>query len=287
MTQTFAFTDLENHSEFVARVGDAEGRRAVSQYEQITREALGRHDGLEVKNTGDGLFVSFVRVSDALSWALDLQHSISVRSERPGTVPLRMKIGLNTGDAVEEGDDRFGNAINVAARATAEAGGGQIVATEVVRLLAYGSDFRFRDLGERSLKGVGPQRLWLVLDGPRDVKPAVRPPTLVATLVLGDSGHDVEIMNRGQYAAWDVVVENHERRPGAVDQFRSERVQAVLAGERRKVHMGDIPSTATDFRVASGFGIRLTWTDEGRPPARQAVFHAGSRRNEANFTHVA
>ncbi len=67
--------------------------------------------------------------------------------------PILVRVGLNAGEPIAEDDDLFGTAVNEAARITAAAKGGEILASNVVRQLAKGKDFLFADRGEASLKG--------------------------------------------------------------------------------------------------------------------------------------
>jgi len=72
--------------------------------------------------------------------------------------PIRVRVGLNAGEPIAEDDpdgrsDLFGTAVNLAARITAMAEGGEILAANVVRELTKGKDFQFADRGDVALKG--------------------------------------------------------------------------------------------------------------------------------------
>jgi class 3 adenylate cyclase len=72
----------------------------------------------------------------------------------PGTPePLLVRIGINAGEPIAEGDDLFGASVIATARITAQAKGGQILASDVVRQLLAGKGFSFADFGEHALKG--------------------------------------------------------------------------------------------------------------------------------------
>jgi class 3 adenylate cyclase len=67
--------------------------------------------------------------------------------------PVRVRIGLNAGEPIAEDDDLFGHAVIVAARIAAQANGGEILVSDVVRQLVAGKGFMFADRGEHGLKG--------------------------------------------------------------------------------------------------------------------------------------
>jgi adenylate cyclase len=77
--------------------------------------------------------------------------------------PIRVRMGLNAGEPIAEAKDLFGTAVNLAARIAAEAAGGQIIVSGVVRELAAGKGFLFSDQGEVTLRGFeDPVRLYEV-----------------------------------------------------------------------------------------------------------------------------
>ena len=71
----------------------------------------------------------------------------------PRPEPIRVRIGLNAGEPIAEDDDLFGTAVIVAARIAAQAHGGEILVSDVVRQLVAGKGFLFNDRGEHALKG--------------------------------------------------------------------------------------------------------------------------------------
>lgn len=155
------FTDIENHSALVQRLGDLAAREVLREYERLTRLAITSHGGTEVKAMGDGFMAWFPSASRALESAIALQRAFRRQSEQGE--PLRVRVGLNAGEPVAEANDLFGTAVIVAARAAAGAAGGEIVATDVVRQLVAGRQFLFSDRGVAALKGFeDPVRTWLV-----------------------------------------------------------------------------------------------------------------------------
>ena len=156
-TRTIMFTDLEGHTEMMQRLGDEAGRSVLREHERITREALARHGGGEIKAMGDGFLVSFASAQQALGCAAALQRALAVL---PGEA-LAVRIGINAGEPIAEDRDLFGASVIAAARIADQAAGRQILVSDVVRQLAAGKGFRFTDAGEQTLKGITePARLW-------------------------------------------------------------------------------------------------------------------------------
>ncbi len=118
----------------------------------MVREALKAHGGSEVKTMGDGFMASFSSATKALECAIAMQRAFAEHNES-APEPILVRVGLNAGEPIAEDDDLFGTAVNEAARITAAAKGGEILASDVVRQLAKGKDFLFADRGEANLKG--------------------------------------------------------------------------------------------------------------------------------------
>jgi len=155
--RTILFTDVEGSTALTERLGDAKAREVLREHERITREALKAHGGSEVKTMGDGFMTSFSSATKALECAITLQKSLTERNESADDA-IKVRIGLNAGEPIAEDDpggrgDLFGTAVNMAARIAAEAEGGEILASNVVRELVAGKKFLFGDRGETELRG--------------------------------------------------------------------------------------------------------------------------------------
>jgi class 3 adenylate cyclase len=159
---TILFTDVEGSTALTQRLGDAKAREVLRAHELIVREALRSHGGSEVKMLGDGFMASFPSGTRALECAIAMQRAFAEHNESADE-PLRVRIGLNAGEPIEEEKDLFGMTVIVAARIAAKAAGGEILAANVVRELAAGKGFLFSDRGEVALRGFeGPVRLYEV-----------------------------------------------------------------------------------------------------------------------------
>jgi class 3 adenylate cyclase len=144
--RTILFTDVEGSTALTDRLGDAAAREVLREHERVTREALKAHGGSEVKTMGDGFMASFGSATRALECAIAIQNAAVHDS-------IRVRCGLNAGEPIAEDDDLFGTAVIVAARITAQAHGGEILVSDVVRQLVAGKGFLFNDRGEHALKG--------------------------------------------------------------------------------------------------------------------------------------
>ncbi len=150
--RTILFTDIEGHTAIMRRLGDEKGRDVLREHERMTREALHRHGGSEIRTLGDGFMASFSSAQRALQCSVELQRAFAEYSAASG-VQLKVRVGLNAGEPIAEQNDLFGTAVIMAERCAAQAKGGEIMATDVVRQLAGGHGFEFIDRGQFSLYG--------------------------------------------------------------------------------------------------------------------------------------
>ena len=154
------WTDIVDHTPMMHRHGDAKGRELLREHERITREELAAHGGTEVKAMGDGFMTWFSSAQKALDCAVALQRAFAARNAS-GAEPLLIRAGVNAGEPIIEDDDLFGTSVIAASRICAQAGGGEIVVSDVVRQLVAGKNFQFADRGAVALKGFeDPVRLW-------------------------------------------------------------------------------------------------------------------------------
>ena len=152
-TRAVVFTDVEGSTAFTSALGDRAAQDLLHEHDTLVRTLLDAWGGREVKHTGDGIMASFSSVSGALSAATGLQHALRARAGAADGPALAVRVGVNAGEPLEEGDDLYGTVVQLAARLCAAADPGQVLVSNVVRELAAGKDFRFEDLGEAALKG--------------------------------------------------------------------------------------------------------------------------------------
>jgi len=152
---TILFTDLVGSTEVTAEIGDVAADELRRDHFTDLRGAIEETGGREVKTIGDALMVSYTSAADALSGAVAMQRSIDRRNRRAEGPALAMRIGVSAGDATFEDDDWFGTPVIEASRLCAEADGGQILVSDLVRALAGSrSQLALTPLGELDLKGL-------------------------------------------------------------------------------------------------------------------------------------
>ena len=154
---TILFTDIENHTGTTDSLGDAAAQDLLRTHNTIVRRALKDHGGHETKHTGDGIMAYFLSASRAIAAAIDVQREIAAYNAANlgnSAATLSIRIGLNAGEPILEDGDLYGTPVIVAARVADAAGGGQILVADVVRQLAAGKGFVFRELGRRALQGI-------------------------------------------------------------------------------------------------------------------------------------
>ncbi|HEC90513.1 MAG TPA: adenylate/guanylate cyclase domain-containing protein, partial [Alphaproteobacteria bacterium] len=135
---TIMFTDMGGSTKPAKTRGDAVARQIVRAHNHIVREALKRCSGTEVKHTGDGIMASFTNSSNAVEAAIDIQTGAAFHNRDSPEPPLKIKIGINTGEPIAEDDDIFGSTIQLAAHIVDKAGADQIFVSEVVHGICAG-----------------------------------------------------------------------------------------------------------------------------------------------------
>jgi class 3 adenylate cyclase len=126
--------------------------------------ALAAHRGRIVKTTGDGILVEFASVLDAIRCAVALQRGLAV-SAAAESQRITYRFGIHLGDVVVDGDDVFGDTVNIAARLETLAEPGGICLSAAVYDQVCGKfDAEFADMGEQQLRNITrPVRAYRVL----------------------------------------------------------------------------------------------------------------------------
>lgn len=136
-TVTIVFTDVEASTEINERLGDRRWLDLLRWHDGLVRGVAGQLGGSVVKSQGDGYMLAFGSASHALDFCLDLQEASRAGFEGE---TVRVRIGVNTGDAIREGDDFFGHAVTVAARVASQARGEETLVTDLVSGLVAGAN---------------------------------------------------------------------------------------------------------------------------------------------------
>jgi class 3 adenylate cyclase len=152
-TVTVLITDLVGSTASASRLGPAAADDLRRDLFGLLREAIEEHGGEEVKTTGDGLMAVFRGAAHAVSCAVGLQQRIE-RRNRDADEPLHVRVGVALGDVTREGGDCFGLPVVEAVRLCARADGGQILATDLVRVVGGRDGHPFLALGDLELRGL-------------------------------------------------------------------------------------------------------------------------------------
>ena len=157
------FTDMEGSTATTVRIGDDRAQEIVRTHNAIIREGLDGRGGRVVKSTGDGVMAEFSSVSSAVHAAIDIQRTLDRYNAENPDASIRVRMGINAGEAVSEDDDLHGIVVSTASRICDQARAGEILVSNVVRELATGKQLEFVDAGTFELKGLGePLRLFRV-----------------------------------------------------------------------------------------------------------------------------
>ena len=142
---TLCFTDIEGSSALSARLGEAMFGAVIELHREILRDAWRTNGGVEVSTEGDGCFVVFANVDDALAACLRAQQRLAAQVW-PADAAVRVRIGVHTGQATPtDAGDYIALAVNQAARVTPCGHGGQVVVSATAAQLS--TDARLRKLG--------------------------------------------------------------------------------------------------------------------------------------------
>jgi class 3 adenylate cyclase len=141
---TFLFADLVGFTALSIEQGDEQAANVAIRFQREVRRLAARHSATVVKSLGDGAMVRADDACDALQLGLELANGLD------GLPPVR--VGLNTGPAVERDGDFFGSTVNLAARLSQAARGGEVLLTEATRASARRRRPRFEQRGARTFR---------------------------------------------------------------------------------------------------------------------------------------
>jgi class 3 adenylate cyclase len=157
-TVTMLFSDIEGSTQVNERLGDVRWLELLRRHHAIVREQIHAHGGYEVKAQGDGFMVAFASARRAVQCARAIQREIAAQLASHPDGPIRLRIGLHTGEAIRNEADFYGRNVVLAARITDQAEGGEILASAVVKELTESAgDVGFADERRVQLDGLAGQ----------------------------------------------------------------------------------------------------------------------------------
>jgi adenylate cyclase len=163
-------TDVKGYSRLMSD-DDVETVKSIKACRRLMAQKIEGHQGRVVDSPGDNLLSEFSSVADAVQCAVEIQAALQERNQPlPRDRKMEFRIGINLGDVIEDGDQIYGEGLNIAARIESIAPGGGICISgsafdQVKKLLPLGYEF----LGEKALKNISDKiPVYRVLTDPRD-----------------------------------------------------------------------------------------------------------------------
>jgi CheY-like chemotaxis protein len=149
------FTDLVGSTSLFSGLPAVAAEKIRSHHFALLRDALSVHQGEEIKTLGDGMMAAFDSVADGVACAVTMQRALAAHNRRTPDKAMSMRIGLSAGETMYEQQDYFGAPVIEASRLCDAAGPGQILVSDIARMLAgSGGMHRLEPIGELALKGM-------------------------------------------------------------------------------------------------------------------------------------
>ena len=126
--RTFLFADMAGFTALTEAMGDAEALEIAEGFFAVARGLLAEYDANEVKTIGDCLMLEVANAANAVRLGVILATEVGVRHGFP-----TVRVGMHTGSALRRDDDWFGATVNLAARVSGAAAGGQVLLTSATR----------------------------------------------------------------------------------------------------------------------------------------------------------
>jgi TolB-like protein/Flp pilus assembly protein TadD len=148
--------DVVGYSRLMGADEEGTHERLKAHRRELVDPKISEHSGRIVKTTGDGMLVEFASVVDAVRCAAEVQRAMIDREAgMPEDRRIRFRVGINLGDIIVDGDDIFGDGVNVAARLEALSDPGGLCISRTVRdHIRDKLGYAFEDLGEQSVKNI-------------------------------------------------------------------------------------------------------------------------------------
>jgi class 3 adenylate cyclase/DNA-binding CsgD family transcriptional regulator len=156
-TVTLLFTDIEDSTVIMERLGDTRWLELLRAHNGIVREQAETHGCFEVKSQGDGFMIASQSARRGMECAIGIQRAFA-RYNEDALEPFLVRIGMHTGEVLKDADDFFGKHVILASRIAGEAEGGQVLVSSLLKdLTASVGDWSFdrgRDVQLKGLSGV-------------------------------------------------------------------------------------------------------------------------------------
>ncbi len=192
-TVTVLFTDVVGSTDLTTSRGDEAAQEIMRAQRDLTRQKVEEHSGHEVKGLGDGFMVAFASARKAVACAVGIQRALEEHNRSQALdEQVLIRIGLNTGEVIQEEADLFGETVNAAARIAAKAKGNQILLSEATKgVLGRAQDVELMDRGRFRLKGF-PER-WRLFEVVWQEETAAAPVLMKRTPFVGREAERTEL----------------------------------------------------------------------------------------------
>lgn len=256
-TLAIVFADISGSTRLYESLGDAIARELVAQCLGVMSEYVDKHGGKVIKTIGDEIMCTFPSADQAIEASMGMQEGVTedlpeLNPNTPSTLTIR--VGLHFGPAIIEGEDVFGDAVNVAARMAGLAKGGQIITTQdTAEALNPALRSSTRHLDRIPVKGKSEdidifEVIWQSEDVTRMATGLVKSTTKEAQLLLQYNGREMKldqnmdpfILGRGQKA--DMVVNDS----------MASREHARIECRRGKFILTDMSTNGTYVQTREG-----------------------------------
>jgi class 3 adenylate cyclase len=141
-TMTLVFTDIEGSTVLLRELGAEAYREVLGEHRRVVRAAFAEHGGYEVGEEGDAFFFAFGSAPAAVAAVRETMAQLA-------TGPVRVRVGVHTGEPLVDGPNYVGEDVHLAARIMSAAHGDQVLLSQATRDLVDGE---VRELGEHRLK---------------------------------------------------------------------------------------------------------------------------------------
>jgi TolB-like protein/class 3 adenylate cyclase len=258
--------DVAGYSRLIGLDEEGTIARVKELRSTLIEPKINEHRGRIVKTMGDGLLVQFGSVIDAVRCAVEVQREIAKQhGETDEDQRIEFRMGINVGDIVIDGDDIYGDGVNIAARLEGLADpGGICISPGVYDQVRDKLDLSFEDTGEHELKNIArPMRVYRITGAPRVTIPASTGATDKPSIAVlpfinmsGDPGQQYfsdgiteDILTElSRFRALSVIARNSSFR------FRGEDVDVVRVGRELKVQYvleGSVRKIGNKLRITA------------------------------------
>ena len=162
---TIMFSDIEDSTTLNQKLGDDAWVRLLDAHDKLVQSRVSKYRGKVVKSQGDGFMIAFREPAQAVRTGIEIQDGLTETGDRRlRKTPIKVRVGIHCGPAIERDGDLFGKNVAMAARVAAQAGGGEILVSDDIRkALRDVEDIVLVEERETVLKGIpGVHRLWEV-----------------------------------------------------------------------------------------------------------------------------